>query len=88
MITDESKEAIITKAINDNITITDPKLYEAVYAVATDVVEEVVDLGYEDVKVLGEAQIVLQVIKDTDPGVYDEMIDNVLRLIHNALQLK
>lgn len=88
MITDESKEAIITKAIKDNITITDPKLYEAVYAVATDVVEEVVDLGYEDVKVLGEAQIVLQVIKDTDPGVYDEIIDNVLRLIHNALQLK
>jgi hypothetical protein len=88
MITDESKEAIIEKAINDNITITDPKLYEAVYAVAMDVVEEVVDLGYEDVKVLGEAQIVLQVIKDTDPGVYDEMIDNVLRLIHNALQLK
>jgi hypothetical protein len=88
MITDESKEAIIEKAIKDNITITDPKLYEAVYAVAMDVVEEVVDLGYEDVKVLGEAQIVLQVIKDTDPGVYDEMIDNVLRLIHNALQLK
>ena len=88
MITDESKDAIIEKAIKDNITITDPKLYEAVYAVAMDVVEEVVDLGYEDVKVLGEAQIVLQVIKDTDPGVYDEMIDNVLRLIHNALQLK
>jgi hypothetical protein len=88
MITDERKEAIIEKAIKDNITITDPKLYEAVYAVAMDVVEEVVDLGYEDVKVLGEAQIVLQVIKDTDPGVYDEMIDNVLRLIHNALQLK
>ena len=88
MITDERKEAIIEKAIKDNITITDPKLYEAVYAVATDVVEEVVDLGYEDVKVLGEAQIVLQVIKDTDPGVYDEMIDNVLRLIHDALQLK
>lgn len=88
MITDERKEAIIEKAIKDNITITDPKLYEAVYAVATDVVEEVVDLSYGDVKVLGEAQIVLQVIKDTDPGVYDEMIDNVLRLIHDALQLK
>jgi len=45
MITDERKEAIIEKAIKDNITITDPKLYEAVYAVAMDVVEEVVDLG-------------------------------------------
>lgn len=88
MITDERKEAIIEKAIKDNITITYSKLYEAVYAVATDVVEEVVDLSCEDVKVLRKAQLVLQVIKDTDPGVYDGMIDNVLRLIHNALQLK
>lgn len=88
MITGETREKIIEKAIKDNITITDSKLYEAVYSVAMDVVDEVLDFSYEDVKVLGEAQIVLQAIKDTDPGVYDEMIDNVLRLISNALNFK
>lgn len=88
MITDETRDKIIQDAINKNMTITDPKLYEAVYSVAMDVVDDVVDFGYEDVKVLGEAQVVLQAIKDTDPGVYDEMIDNVLRLISEALQLK
>lgn len=41
-----------------------------------------------DVAAMGEAQIVLQVIKDTDPGVYDEMIDNALRLIAKALDFK
>lgn len=88
MITDETRDKIIEDAIKKNMAITDSKLYEAVYSVAMDVVDDVVDFGYEDVKVLGEAQIVLQAIKDTDPGVYDEMIDNVLRLISDALQLK
>lgn len=88
MITDETRDKIIEDAIKKNMTIADPKLYEAVYSVAMDVVDDVMDFGYEDVKVLGEAQIVLQAIKDTDPGVYDEMIDNVLRLISEALQLK
>jgi hypothetical protein len=88
MITDETRDKIIEDAIKKNMAITDSKLYEAVYSVAMDVVDDVVDFGYEDVKVLGEAQIVLQAIKDTDPGVYDEMIDNVLRLISEALQLK
>lgn len=41
-----------------------------------------------DVEAMSEAQIVLQVIKDTDPGVYDEMIDNALRLIAKALDFK
>lgn len=88
MITDETRDKIIEDAIKKNMTITDPKLYDAVYSVAMDVVDDVVDFGYEDVKVLGEAQVVLQAIKDTDPGVYDEMIDNVLRLISEALQFK
>jgi len=43
------------------------------------------ETGDEDVRAMGEAQIVLQAIKDTEPGIYDEMIDNALRLIHNAL---
>ena len=40
-----------------------------------------------DVKAMNEAQIVLQTIKDIDPGVYDEMIDNALRLIADALNI-
>lgn len=88
MITDETKQAIIEKAIKDNITITDLNLYEAVYSVAMDVADAVVEYSDEDVLVFGETQVVLQAIKDTEPGVYDEMIDNVLRLISNALQLK
>lgn len=40
-----------------------------------------------DVKAMNEAQIVLQTIKDFDPGVYDEMIDNALRLIADALNI-
>lgn len=88
MITDETRDKIIQEAIKNNITITDPNLYEAVYSVAMDAMEEVIELSYEDVRAFNEAQIVLQAIKDTDPGVYDEMIDNALRLIHNALNLK
>ena len=37
MITDETRDKIIQDAINKNMTITDPKLYEAVYSVALDV---------------------------------------------------
>lgn len=88
MITDETRDKIIQEAIKNNITITDPNLYEAVYSVAMDVAEELIEISDEDVRVFNEAQIVLEAIKDTDPGVYDEMIDNVLRLIHNALNLK
>jgi hypothetical protein len=88
MITDETRDEIIERAIKANITITDPNLQEAVYSVAMDVAEELIEISDEDVRVFNEAQIVLQVIKDTDPGRYDEMIDNVLRLIHNALNLK
>jgi hypothetical protein len=88
MITDETREEIIERAIKANMTITDSKLYEAVYSVAMDVAEELIEISYGDVSAFNEAQIVLEAIKDTDPGVYDEMIDNVLRLIHNALNLK
>ena len=88
MIDDDKLVEIIEKAIKDNITITDPKLHDAVYSVAMDVADALIDISCEDVTVMGEAQIVLQVIKDTEPGVYDEMIDNVLRLISNALNFK
>lgn len=40
-----------------------------------------------DVEALEEAKMVLKVIKDTDPGVYDEMIDEALALIHKALSI-
>jgi hypothetical protein len=87
-VDDETKQRIIEDAVKKNMTITDSNLYEAVYSVAMDVAEEFEDRSYEDVRVMNEAQIVLQVIKDTDPGVYDEMIDNVLRLISEALNFK
>lgn len=41
-----------------------------------------------DVEALEEAKMVLQVIKDVDPGVYDEMIDEALALIRKALSVK
>lgn len=41
MITDETRDKIIQDAINKNMTITDAKLYEAVYSVAMDVVDAV-----------------------------------------------
>jgi hypothetical protein len=88
MIDDEKLEALISTAISNNMTITDPKLYDAVSAVATQVADTLIDLSYDDVKVMGEAQVALEAIKAADPGVYDEMIDNVLRLISDALKLK
>jgi hypothetical protein len=44
MIDDDKLEAIILKAIEDNITITDSRLYAAVYAVAMDVADGVVGM--------------------------------------------
>jgi hypothetical protein len=88
MIDDEKLEVLISTAISNNMTITDPKLYDAVSAVATQVADTLIDLSYDDVQVMGEAQVVLEAIKAADPGVYDEMIDNVLRLISDALKLK
>lgn len=38
-----------------------------------------------DVEALEEARFVLEIIKKTDPGVYDEMIDNAISLIIKAL---
>lgn len=40
-----------------------------------------------DVQALDEAKMVLQVIKDTDPGVYDDMIDAAIALIDKALSM-
>jgi len=42
---------------------------------------------HADVVALDKAKMVLQVIKDTDPGVYDEMIDAALALIDKALSI-
>jgi hypothetical protein len=43
---------------------------------------------HADVTALEEAKMVLEVIKGVDPGVYDEMIDEALRLINTALSLQ
>jgi hypothetical protein len=48
MIDDDKLEAIILKAIEDNITITDSRLYAAVYAVAVDVADGVVGMIKEE----------------------------------------
>jgi hypothetical protein len=48
MIDDDKLEAIILKAIEDNITITDSRLYAAVYAVAMDVADGVVGMIKEE----------------------------------------
>lgn len=83
--------------INGNIKITDSRLRDGVYGVVLDTITALMDKNNiepwseekesADVKALGEAQIVLEVVKETDPGVYDEMIDNALRLIHAALDI-
>ena len=48
-----------------------------------------VDLLYQansaDVEALEDAKITLNVIKEVDPGVYDEIIDSCLVLINKAL---
>ena len=54
-----------------------------------DTIQEDIDLLYEansaDVEALEDAKITLNVIKDVDPGVYDEIIDSSLALIDKAL---
>ena len=85
----------MNEIINGNITITDSRLRDGVYGVVLDTITALMDKNNiepwneekesADVKAMGEAQIVLEAIKQADPGVYDEMIDNALRLIHTAL---
>ena len=54
-----------------------------------DTIQEDIDLLYEansaDVEALEDAKITLNVIKEVDPGVYDEIIDSSLALINKAL---
>ena len=38
-----------------------------------------------DIEALTDAQFTLEAIKSADPGTYDEIIDQSLRLIKNAL---
>lgn len=38
-----------------------------------------------DIEALTDAQFTLEAIKNADPGTYDEIIDQSLRLIKNAL---
>ncbi len=52
-------------------------------------IEQNIDLLSEansaDIEALTDAQFTLEAIKDADPGTYDEMIDESLRLIQIAL---
>jgi hypothetical protein len=54
-----------------------------------DTIQEDIDLLYKansaDVEALEDAKITLNVIKEVDPGVYDEIIDSSLALIDKAL---
>jgi hypothetical protein len=43
------------------------------------------DANSADIEALTDAQFTLEAIKDADPGTYDEMIDESLRLIQIAL---
>jgi hypothetical protein len=43
------------------------------------------DLNKADIDALQDAEITLQAIKEADPGTYDEIIDESLRLIQVAL---
>ena len=51
--------------------------------------EKDIDLLFEantaDIEALEDAQITLQAIKEADPGTYDEIIDESLRLIKVAM---
>ena len=40
-----------------------------------------------DIEALNDAQFTLEAIKDADPGTYDEIIDQSLRLINEALNI-
>ena len=44
-------------------------------------------LNNADIEALMDARGVLDIIKETDPGVYDEMIDECLALIGKALDI-
>lgn len=52
-------------------------------------IKEDIDLLYKvnsaDIEALEDAKITLKVIRDTDPGVYDNIIDESLALINKAL---
>jgi hypothetical protein len=54
-----------------------------------DTIQEDIDLLYEansaDIEALEDAKITLNVIKEVDPGVYDEIIDSSLALIDKAM---
>ena len=54
-----------------------------------DTIQEDIDLLYQvssaDIEALEDAKITLNVIKEVDPGVYDEIIDSSLLLIDKAL---
>lgn len=54
-----------------------------------DTIQEDIDLLYKansaDVEALEDAKITLNVIKEVDPGVYDEIINSSLVLIEKAL---
>jgi hypothetical protein len=56
---------------------------------STDTIQEDIDLLYEansaDVEALEDAKITLNVIKEVDPGTFDEIIDSSLGLINKAL---
>ena len=40
-----------------------------------------------DIEALNDAQFTLEAIKDADPGTYDEIIDQSLQLISQALDI-
>jgi hypothetical protein len=50
-----------------------------------------IDLLYEvnsaDLEALQDAQFTLEAIKESDPGTYDEIINESLRLINKALNI-
>lgn len=50
-------------------------------------VDLLVKVNSVDIQALEDAKCTLQVIKETDPGVYDEIIDESLKLINQALEL-
>lgn len=54
-----------------------------------DTIQEDIDLLYEansaDIEALEDAKITLNVIKEVDPGTFDEIIDSSLALINKAL---
>ena len=45
------------------------------------------ELNSADLSALQDAQFTLEAIKEADPGTYDEMIDESLKLIQKALSI-